>query len=219
MPDLKFQFMVDYFGSLSRHIVKKQYVNGEMLAEALRKKESLPFPETLLDYLCRFLENEIKRGRGRPKAPNFKEPHSGNTCHCRLEHVTKRIESGDKVSGSELTDILRSEAVGEIPDRMLEYLCQFLTVSVKKPGAGRQCRHFQSAASSSGGMAHTISLGVNWRSPRTLHSLSQVKSYPRALHLGKEEVSKVYIHESLGPRQCRKSHRRRLSATNCRRRN
>ena len=133
MPDLKFQFMVDYFGSLSRHIVKKQYVNGEMLAEALRKKESLPFPETLLDYLCRFLENEIKRGRGRPKAPNFKEPHSGNTCHCRLEHVTKRIESGDKVSGSELTDILRSEAVGEIPDRMLEYLCQFLTVSVKKP--------------------------------------------------------------------------------------
>ena len=37
------------------------------------------------------------------------------------------------MSGSELADILRSEAAGEIPDRVLEYLCQFLTVSVKKP--------------------------------------------------------------------------------------
>ena len=37
------------------------------------------------------------------------------------------------MSGSELADILRREAAGEIPDRMLEYLCQFLTVSVKKP--------------------------------------------------------------------------------------
>ena len=133
MPDSKVRFKFDYFESLSKHIVREQYVTGEMLAEALRKKESLPFPETFLDYLCRFLENEIKRGRGRPKAPNFKEPHSGNTCHCHLEHVTKRIESGDYVSGSELADILRSEAAGEIPDRMLEYLCQFLTVSVKKP--------------------------------------------------------------------------------------
>ena len=133
MPDSKVRFKFDYFESLSKHIVKKQYVTGEMLAEALRKKESLPFPETFLDYLCRFLKNEIKRGRGRPKAPNFKEPHSGNTCHCHLEHVTKRIESGDYVSGSELADVLRSEAAGEIPDRMLEYLCQFLTVSVKKP--------------------------------------------------------------------------------------
>ena len=133
MPDSKVRFKFDYFESLSKHIVKEQYVTGEMLAEALRKKESLPFPETFLDYLCRFLENEIKRGRGRPKAPNFKEPHSGNTCHCHLEHVTKRIESGNYVSGSELADVLRSEAAGEIPDIVLEYLCQFLTVSVKKP--------------------------------------------------------------------------------------
>ena len=133
MPDLKVRFKFDCFESLSKHIVREQYVTGEMIAEALRKKGSLPFPETFLDYLCRFLKNEIKRGRGRPKAPNFKEPHSGNTCHCHLEHVTKRIESGNYVSGSELADVLRSEAVGEIPDRVLEYLCQFLTVSVKKP--------------------------------------------------------------------------------------
>ena len=38
MPDLKFRFKVDYFGSLSKHIVKKQYVNGEMLAEAQRAR-------------------------------------------------------------------------------------------------------------------------------------------------------------------------------------
>ena len=133
MPDSKFRIEFDYFEWLSKHIVEGQYVNGEKLAEALRKNGSLPIPKTFLDYLCRFLENEIKRGRGRPKATNFKEPHSGNTCHCHLEHVTKRIESGDNVGGSELADILRSEAAGEIPDIVLEYLCQFLTGNVEKP--------------------------------------------------------------------------------------
>ena len=34
------------------------------------------------------------------------------------------------MSGSELADILRREAAGEIPDIVLEYLCQFLTVKL-----------------------------------------------------------------------------------------
>ena len=133
MADSKFRFKVDYFGLLSKHIVEGQYVNGEKLAEALRMNGSLPIPETFLDYLCKFLESEIKRGRGRPKAPNFKEPHSGNTYHYHLEHVTKRIQSGEHVGGAELADVLRSEFVGKIPDIVLEYLCQFLTGNVKKP--------------------------------------------------------------------------------------
>ena len=56
-----------------------------------------------------------------------------------MEYVTKRIQSDNYVGGAELADVLRSEFVGKIPDVLLEYLCQYLTGNVKKPGAGGHC--------------------------------------------------------------------------------
>ena len=133
MPASKFWIDPSHFGWLSKRIVEGQYVNGEDLAEALRREESLSFPGLFLDYLCRFLTGKIKRPRGRPKVSNFNDQHSGMACRDRTEYITKRIQSGDYVGAAELADVLRSEFVGKIPDVLLEYLCQFLTGNVKKP--------------------------------------------------------------------------------------
>ena len=133
----KFWIDPSHFGWLSKRIVEGQYVNGEDLAEALRREESLSFPGLFLDYLCRFLTGEVKRRRGRPKGLNYEEQHCGTTCRNKMEYVTKRIQSDNYVGGAELADVLRSEFVGKIPDVLLEYLCQYLTGNVKKPRGRR----------------------------------------------------------------------------------
>ena len=133
MPSSKFRIKVDYFGLLSKRIGAGEYVDGEALADALQKENSLSFPPTFRDYLCRFMTGEVRRRRGRPKGLNYEEQHCGTAYRNKMEYITKRIQSGDYVGGAELADVLRSEFVGEIPDIVLDYLCQFLTGKVKKP--------------------------------------------------------------------------------------
>ena len=133
MSTTEFRINVDPVARLEKRIERGDYVDGEQLADVLRKGDTPPFQKIFFGYLCRFLESKIKRGRGRPKAPNSRERHRGNTCHRHLEHVTKRIRSGDFVSGPELAEVLRREAAGQIPGVLLEYLCRFLTGNIKKP--------------------------------------------------------------------------------------
>ena len=133
MADSKFRIEFDYFRWLSERIGAGEYVNGEALADALQQENSLPFPPTFRDYLCRFLTGEVKRRRGRPKGLNYEEQHCGTTCRNKMEYITKRIQSDDYVGGAELADVLCNEFVGNIPNIELEYLCQFLTGKVKKP--------------------------------------------------------------------------------------
>ena len=61
-----------------------------------------------------------------------KGQHFGEISGRYLEHITRRIQSGDYVSGSELADVLRRGAAGAIPDTLLDYLCRFLTGDIKK---------------------------------------------------------------------------------------
>ena len=112
----EFRINSDRFDWLIRRIEKGDYIDGENLADALRNKDNLPFPKIFLDYLCRFLAREVRRRRGRPKVPNSKSQHLGETHRRYLGHITKRIQSGDFISGPELADVLRREDAGEIPD-------------------------------------------------------------------------------------------------------
>ena len=133
----EFRINSDRFDWLIRRIEKGDYIDGENLADALRNKDNLPFPKIFLDYLCRFLAREVRRRRGRPKVPNSKSQHLGETHRRYLGHITKRIQSGDFISGPELADVLRREDPGEIPDVLLDYLCKFLAGNIKPP-RGRQ---------------------------------------------------------------------------------
>ena len=133
MSTTRFLIKVDHFAGLVTRIEKGDYVDGEMLANAFRNKDTPLFPEIFLDYLCRFLENKIKRPRGRPKASYSKGRHRGKTGLRNMRYVTKLIRSGEYVSGSQLAGIIRREASGEIPDVLLEYLCEFLAGNIKKP--------------------------------------------------------------------------------------
>ena len=128
-----FRIKVDYFAWLEKRIGANNYIARKQLADALRGKDTLPFPEVFLDYLCRFLAGEVKRPRGRPKVSHSKGQHFGEISGHYLEHITKRVELCDYVSGSELADVLRRGAAGQIPDVLLEYLCRFLTGDIKKP--------------------------------------------------------------------------------------
>ena len=114
----EFRINSDRFDWLIRRIEKGDYIDGENLADALRNKDNLPFPKIFLDYLYRFLAGEVRRRRGRPKVPNSKSQHLGETHRRYLGHITKRIQSGDFISGPELADVLRREDAGEIPGRV-----------------------------------------------------------------------------------------------------
>ena len=126
-----FRISVDYFSWLEKRISGGDYITGEELSEALRRKDGLPFPKPFVDALCRFLTGELRRRRGRPKAGQSRRQHFGETRRY-LEHIAERMESGD-ISGSELADVLQREGSGAIPDVLLDYLCRFVTGNIKKP--------------------------------------------------------------------------------------
>ena len=136
LSNTSFRITVDHFGFLVKRIEKGDYIDGEELAEALRGEDSLTFPQIFLDYWCRFLAGEVRRPRGRPKVRHAQHQHFGETQRY-LEHITRRIELHDYVSGSELADVLRRVAAGQIPDVLLDYLCSFLTGDIKKPQGRR----------------------------------------------------------------------------------
>jgi len=62
-----------HLGGIERRIAAGEYVDGVELAEALRKHGSRPIPAAVLDYLCRYLEGDIAKPRGRKPVPTVEQ--------------------------------------------------------------------------------------------------------------------------------------------------
>lgn len=60
---------VDYMRWLAGRIERGEYVAGAELAMSLRAHGSRPIPEAVLDYLCRYLEGQVERPKGRKPLP------------------------------------------------------------------------------------------------------------------------------------------------------
>ena len=55
-----------HLGGIERRIAAGEYVDGAELADALGRHGQRPIPEPVLDYLCRYLKDEVDRPSGRP---------------------------------------------------------------------------------------------------------------------------------------------------------
>ena len=58
-----------HLGGIERKIRDGVFVDGAELAAALRHHGPRPIPEPVLDYLCRYLKDEVDRPSGRPARP------------------------------------------------------------------------------------------------------------------------------------------------------
>jgi len=56
-------------GGVERKIDAGEYVDGAELSSALRKHGQQPISPEVLDYLCRYLEGQIEKPRGRKLLP------------------------------------------------------------------------------------------------------------------------------------------------------
>jgi len=73
-PGNRFAHMkVDHLHGLAERIAKGEYIDGPELAERLRGHGSRPIPDTLLDYLCRYLEGSIEKPKGRKPFPETEQ--------------------------------------------------------------------------------------------------------------------------------------------------
>lgn len=62
---------VDYLTGLEKRITAGVYIDGPEIAERLRGHGSRPIPDTVLDYLCRYLEGTIDKPKGRKPLPKL----------------------------------------------------------------------------------------------------------------------------------------------------
>ena len=67
----KFKIRVLHMDRVHLMLERGEYVDGELLAEALRDHGDQPVPPDVLNYLCRFLEGKAKKPRGRKPIPEF----------------------------------------------------------------------------------------------------------------------------------------------------
>lgn len=58
-----------HLGGIERRIAAGEYVDGAELSDALRRHGQQPIPPEVLDYLCRYLKDEVDRPSGRPTMP------------------------------------------------------------------------------------------------------------------------------------------------------
>ena len=58
-----------HLGGIEQRILAGEYVDGNDLAETLRKNGSRPIGNTVLDYICRYLEGAIEKPKGRKPQP------------------------------------------------------------------------------------------------------------------------------------------------------
>lgn len=65
----KFNIEVLWMVRVQEIIARGEYVDGELLANALRDCSGQPVPQDVLDYLCRFLEGKIETPKGRKPIP------------------------------------------------------------------------------------------------------------------------------------------------------
>jgi len=71
-PGDRFAHMeVDHLAGLAERIMAGKYIDGPELAERLRGHGSRPIPDTVLDYLCRYLEGNVDQPKGRKALPEF----------------------------------------------------------------------------------------------------------------------------------------------------
>ena len=68
-PGNRFPHMkVDHLHGLAERITAGEFIDGPELAERLRGHSFQPIPDTVLDYLCRYLEGTIEKPKGRKPA-------------------------------------------------------------------------------------------------------------------------------------------------------
>lgn len=70
VPSHRFAYLDElHLGGIERSLAKGEYVSAEELAAALRKHGSRPIPPCVLDYLCRLLEGQVAKPKGRKALP------------------------------------------------------------------------------------------------------------------------------------------------------
>lgn len=65
----KFDICVLWMEIVQSELENGEYVDGKRLADALQDNRDEPVPPEVLDYLCQFLEGQVKKPRGRKKIP------------------------------------------------------------------------------------------------------------------------------------------------------
>lgn len=75
-----------HLGGIERKIDAGEYVDGTELGSALREHGQQPIPPKVLEYLCRFLEGQLKKPRGpKPLAAPLRAAHCWPQCIQRTE--------------------------------------------------------------------------------------------------------------------------------------
>lgn len=73
-PDRRFAYLDElHLVGIERCLAREEYVSAEDLAAALRKHGSRPIPLSVLEYLCRLLQGEVAKPKGRKELPELEK--------------------------------------------------------------------------------------------------------------------------------------------------
>lgn len=114
-----------HLGGIERSIAAGEYVDGAELAAALRKHEARPIPPAVLDYLCRFLEGNVDKPKGRKPWPEV-ERHRinmiiGGLYHRYIDYLTDRKRCYGHPAGWTSIEATPAEMAARLVARRFHY--------------------------------------------------------------------------------------------------